>query len=352
MIKSAIRFLVLSVALMLALPSLSAQAADPAFITITTTSAIIQYPETKQRISVDFDYRCYPDGADQNWAWLQPAISHSGPTKITCDGVSRSATSTTVGAGNPGQQLVTAEIYGQASSSAWVTVMPALPDAVASMTLSKATTKSMRVTWTAPPPRESAGGSQVPDTSITGYKIGWTEASTGRKWQSSPPHYRLAASPLTLSGLIPNASYKVYVIPVNPSGDGKKTQRTLSTLPTQSHAAYRVRINAYQRGASTSDESMCSNRTHYAAVYGYVERWSRGSGKYVGVASVRPTLYRGKAGSGWSKSGVSQPTTTSASGRWTAASVRATASAGFRATWKAPNGGTYAAADWYTVKSC
>ena len=352
MVKSAIRFLVLSVALLLALPSLSAQAAEPAFITITTTSAIIQNPETKQTISVDFSYRCSSDDTEQKWAWLHPAISHSGPTKITCDGTYRWATATTVAAFKVGQQLITAEIYGQAQSQAWVTVMPALPDAVASMTLSKATTKSMKVAWTAPQPRDSSSGAKVPDTSITGYKIGWTEASTGRKWQSSPPHYRLAASPLTLTGLIPNASYKVYVIPVNPSGDGKKTQRTLSTLPTPSHAAYRVRINAYQRGAATSDESMCSNRTHYAAVYGYVERWSSGSGKYVGVSAVRPTLYRGKAGAGWSKSGVSQPTTTSSSGRWSAASVRATSSAGFRATWKAPNGKTYVAADWYTVKTC
>jgi Fibronectin type III domain len=352
MAKSAIRFLALSFALLLALPTLSARAAEPAFIEITTTSAIIQYPEQKQRISVAFDYRCYSDDGEQKYAWLQPAISHSGPTYITCDGAYRSATSTTVGAGDPGRQLVKAEIAGQATSQAWITVMPALPDAVASMTLSKATSTSMQVAWTAPPPRENGAGTKILDTSITGYKIGWTEGSTGRSWESNSPHYRLGASPVTLTGLIPNASYDVYVIPVNPSGDGASKHRTLSTLPSKSHAPYRVRINAYQRGSSTSDESMCSNRTHYAAVYGYVERWSSGSGKYVGVSSVRPTLYRGKAGSAWSKSSVSQPTKTTASGKWTAASVRATSSAAFRATWNAPNGKTYAAADWYTVKRC
>jgi hypothetical protein len=351
MIKSAIRVLVLSVALLLAFPSLSAQAAEPAFITITTTSAIIQHPETKQTISVEFDYRCSSTG-EQSWAQLEPAISHSGPTKITCDGAYRSATSTTVAAFQTGPMRVTAEISGQATSAAWVTVMPALPDAVASMTLSKATTQSMQVSWTAPPPRESSSGAQVPDTSITGYKIGWTEESTGRSWESTAPHYRLAASPIRLTGLIPNASYNVYVIPVNASGDGASKHRTLSTLPARSHAAYRVRINAYQRGQATTDESMCSNRTHYAAVYGYVERWSSSKSKYVGVSDVRPTLYRAKPGGTWYKAGVKQPTWTSATGRWSAPAVRATSTRGFRAAWRAPTGKAYAAVDWYTVKLC
>jgi len=351
MVKSAVRFLVLSIALLLAFPSLSAQAAEPAFITITTTSAIIQNPETKQTMSVSFDYRCFTDD-EQGWAQLEPAISHSGPTKVICDGSYRSATAPTVAAFQVGPLLVTAEIAGQAQSQAWVTVMPALPDAVASMTLSKATTKSMQVAWTAPPPRVNGADTKIPDTSITGYKIGWTEASTGRSWESNAPHYRLAASPVTLTGLIPNASYNVYVIPVNPSGDGASKHRTMSTLASKSHAAYRVRINAYHRGQSTSDETMCRNRVHYAAVYGYVQRWSTSKDKYVGVSGVRPTLYRAKPGDGWFKTGVRQPTKTTASGRWSAPSVRATSIRGFRAAWRAPNGKAYAAVDWYTVKTC
>ena len=126
--------------------------------------------------------------------------------------------------------------------------MPALPNAVASMTLSKATTNTMELAWTAPAPRPTMTGRKVPDTTITGYKIGWTEASTGRTWESTGSHYPLAASPLTLTGLIPNTSYDVYVIPVNPSGDGAAKHRTLSTLaksspppvtpPAKKHAAW------------------------------------------------------------------------------------------------------------------
>jgi hypothetical protein len=261
MARSAIRFIVFAAALLLTVPGLSAQAAEPTVdgtctlaplgtpcVEIQTTSAIIQHPETKQTISVDVEYWCKTDD-EVGFVDLEPMVSMSLPLGLTCDGTYRSATVTTVAAWQPGPLWVTAEIARAAndvwaSSAAWVTVMPALPNAVESMTLSNATSTTIKLAWTAPAPRESAGGTKVPDNSITGYKIGWTEASTGRVWESQPPHYQLASSPIALTGLIPNSSYDVYVIPVNPSGDGAATHRSMSTLPkttpppVKTHAAW------------------------------------------------------------------------------------------------------------------
>ena len=267
MAKTAVHSLVVVAALLLvAVPCLSAQAepqlggtctlAPPSSpcIEIETTAAIIQHPETKQTISVDVEYWC-KSVDQQGWVEVQPMISMSLPLRVTCDGTYRSATVTTVAAFQLGPLRLTAAVAQSsndvwAASTAWVTVMPALPDAVESMTLSNATASTMDVAWTAPAPRESSAGTKVPDTSITGYKIGWTETSTGRTWESQAPHYQLPASPLTLTGLIPNTSYDVYVIPVNPSGDGAAKHRVLSTLtkatpppPAKRHATWRA-LNA------------------------------------------------------------------------------------------------------------
>ena len=264
MVRSAVRFLGVFVALVIvAVPGLPAQAepqqggtctlAPPSSpcIEIKTTAAIIQHPETKQTIAVDVEYWC--ESVDQQgWVELQPMISMSLPLRVTCDGTYRSATVTTVAAFQLGPLRVTAAVAQSSNnvwavSAAWVTVMPALPDAVESMTLSNATSSTMELAWTAPAPRESSAGTKVPDTSITGYKIGWTETSTGRTWESQAPHYQLAASPITLTGLIPNTTYDAYVIPVNPSGDGSAKHRTFSTLtkatpppPAKRHATWRA----------------------------------------------------------------------------------------------------------------
>lgn len=100
------------------------------------------------------------------------------------------------------------------------------PAAVSSMGLSSPTANSMVVTWTAPRTRGSVASA---------YKVGWTEAGTGRNWVSSPPHYPLSSSPLTLTGLNPSTSYEVFVTPLDGTVEGLPTTRSLATtaLATQ-----------------------------------------------------------------------------------------------------------------------
>lgn len=93
--------------------------------------------------------------------------------------------------------------------------------AVAAMTLSQPTTSTMQVAW-----RPAPGA--APETT---YKIGWTEAGTGRTWDTQLRHYPAHASPVTLTGLIPSARYAVHITPSLPRGGGRTARAALSTAP-------------------------------------------------------------------------------------------------------------------------
>jgi hypothetical protein len=68
---------------------------------------------------------------------------------------------------------------------------------VASMSLKQNTPTTLIVAWTAP-------GNQGANP-VLGYKLGWTELGPpNRVWDSGPPHYHLAQSPVTLTNLTPN----------------------------------------------------------------------------------------------------------------------------------------------------
>ncbi len=197
-------------------------------IVIHTSEAILQSPMWKPRIEVVMGYRCAAEYDGQR-GYIYPVVSHAAPLfDLTCSGSWQSASYSAVSA-HVGEIVVRAELPGRHVARI-IKVTPALPDAVGFMTLSHATAYTMQVAWSAPPPREGALG-PVPDTSITGYKVGWIEASTGRGWETESPHWPLSYSPVTLTGLLPNTLYTVWVIPVNASGDGPATTRSYSTTP-------------------------------------------------------------------------------------------------------------------------
>jgi hypothetical protein len=193
-------------------------------------------PYFRTTIGVSWSYRCSPPW-DGRIGSVNP-VAQSNPTfRISCDDTWR----TISGAGGgisaslaAGFVVFTVDVAGRTERKT-ITVTPALPDAVASMSLSNSTAHTMDVAWSAPPPRISGTAGPVPDTSITGYKVGWIEANTGRGWETTSPHWPLSYSPVTLTGLIPDTLYTVWVIPVNVSGDGPATTRTYST--TQDVAA-------------------------------------------------------------------------------------------------------------------
>jgi hypothetical protein len=198
-------------------------------IEILTDTAILRSPNFKENIEVAYRYRCAP-AFNGRLGRVSPVVAMANPTfKISCDDEWHSWSGGGIAAHVP-EVVFSLDLAGRVATKT-IKVTPPLPDAVSSMTLFDATPNSLKVAWTAPRPRSSAAG-PVPDTSITGYKIGWVETSTGRTWLTSAPHWPLAASPATLTGLVPITTYEVSVTPVNESGEGVTTRLTGSTTDT------------------------------------------------------------------------------------------------------------------------
>jgi hypothetical protein len=195
-------------------------------IEILTDTAILQSPYFKENIDVAYRYKCAP-AFNGRIGRVSPVVSMANPTiRITCDDAWHSWSGGGIAA-HVGTVDFSVDIAGRVATKT-IQVTPPLPDAVSSMTLFDATSGTLTVAWTAPRPRESALG-PMPDTTITGYKVGWLETGTGRSWQTDPPHWPLSISPVTLTGLVPNTAYDVWVIPVNVSGDGAATRLTSRT---------------------------------------------------------------------------------------------------------------------------
>lgn len=138
------------------------------------------------------------------------------------------------------------------------------PGAVASMTLSSATSNSMVVTWTA--------GASSGTSAATAYKVGWAEGGTGRTWVSSAPHYPLSSSPLTLTGLLADTAYNVTVTPINSAGEGIQTTRMLSTTtaeatpPTDSQQTKKV-VGGYYPNWTPSPVRIRDVNASYNVIY-------------------------------------------------------------------------------------
>jgi hypothetical protein len=201
-------------------------------IVIHTDSAILQLeagdPVSRTNIGVSFSYTCSPPFGGR-LGRVSPVVSRANPTwAITCDDTWHTLTAGSGIAATVGTVDFSVDLAGRVERKT-ITVTPPLPDAVASMSLSNSTPHTMDVAWSAPPPRVSALGGAFPDTSITGYKVGWIEANTGRGWETTSPHWPLSYSPVTLTGLIPNTTYTVWVTPVNASGDGLPSVSSYST---------------------------------------------------------------------------------------------------------------------------
>ncbi len=195
-------------------------------IEILTDTAILRSPNFKENIEVAYRYRCAP-AFNGRLGRVSPVVSMANPTfKIFCDDEWHSWRGGGIAAHVP-EVVFSLDLAGRVATKT-IKVTPPLPDAVSSMTLFDATPDSLRVAWTAPRPRFSASG-PVPDTSITGYKIGWVETGTGRTWRTTAPHWPLGTSPATMTGLRPSSAYDVSVTPVNESGDGVTTRLTGST---------------------------------------------------------------------------------------------------------------------------